>query len=88
MCEYESDKELMARRTEAIESVAADFQARIHKKCREHCGMRRAWEDGLCHAEESMCSLVPHSPFLARKAPGRVLDPKPTSTPTGGFEDL
>ena len=40
----------------------------IGKKCREHCGMKRAWPDGLCHASEEMCCLVPHSPIWAGKA--------------------
>lgn len=44
------------------------MEALIDKKCRDHCGMRRAWTDGLCHASEEMCCLVPHSPIWAGKA--------------------
>ena len=48
---------------------AQSFLDLIEIKCREHCGMKRAWDDGLCHASEEMCCLVPHSPIWAGKAP-------------------
>ena len=47
---------------------ARSFLDLIDKKCREHCGMKRAWDDGLCHASEEMCCLVQHSPIWAGKA--------------------
>ena len=50
------------------ESAAVDLGALISKKCLQHCGMKRAWNDGLCHADESMCCLVPHSPIWAGRA--------------------
>ena len=50
------------------ERVEKSFEDLISKKCREHCGMKRAWPDGLCHASEEMCCLVPHSPIWAGKA--------------------
>lgn len=58
----------------------------IEKKCRSHCGMIKAWEDGVCRAD-GLCPLYEWSP---RREDGRsgVLDPKPTSTPAIGFEDL
>ena len=39
----------------------------IERKCRKYCGMRRAWDDGLCHASVEMCCLVQHSPIWAGK---------------------
>ena len=33
---------------------ARSFLDLIKIKCREHCGMKRAWDDGLCHASEEM----------------------------------
>ena len=61
------------------------MQELIDKKCREHCGMRRAWEDGLCHADERMCCLVPHSPIWAGK--GSLARPEPKAAPLD-LEDL
>lgn len=53
---------------EAVDAVQQDFLDLISKKCMQHCGMKRAWDDGLCHASEEMCCLVPHSPIWAGKA--------------------
>lgn len=65
---------------EAVDSVQQDFLDLISLKCREHCGMKRAWDDGLCHASEEMCCLVPHSPIWAGKAsvarPESKVDPQ------------
>lgn len=57
----------------------------IDKKCREHCGMRRAWPDGLCHATEEMCCLVPHSPIWA--GTGSLARPS-AKTGSQDWEDL
>lgn len=64
---------------------AQSFLDLIEIKCREHCGMKRAWDDGLCHASEEMCCLVPHSPIWAGKA-----SPARPSTKTGSqdWDDL
>ena len=60
--------------------IKHEFLDLIGKKCREHCGMKRAWDDGLCHASEEMCCLVPHSPILAGRAslarPDAKVDPQ------------
>ena len=63
-----------------------EFAELIDKKCREHCGMRRAWDDGLCHATEQMCCLVPHSPIWAGNGPLARPESKVVSAVT--FEDL
>lgn len=60
--DYENDV------VEAVDAVQQDFLDLIELKCREHCGMKRAWDDGLCHASEEMCCLVQHSPIWAGKA--------------------
>ena len=52
----------------AEQKTAQALRDLIELKCREHCGMKRAWEDGLCHATADMCCLVPHSPIWAGKA--------------------
>lgn len=59
----------------AMHAAQKPFEDLIERKCSEHCGMRRAWPDGLCHATEQMCCLVPHSPIWAGKAP--LLRPEP-----------
>lgn len=46
----------------AEQETAQTLRDLIELKCREYCGMRRAWSDGLCHA---MCCLAPHSPIWA-----------------------
>ena len=59
---------------------ARSFLDLIKIKCREHCGMKRAWDDGLCHASVEMCCLVPHSPIWAGRAslarPDSKVDPQ------------
>ena len=53
----------------------------IAEKCEKFCGMRKAWPDGLCHADESMCNLAPHSPLWAPRA-------KAVSSVVEVYEDL
>ena len=64
----------------AEQETAQTLRGLIELKCREHCGMRRAWPDGLCHATEQMCCLVPHSPIWAGRAslarPDSKVDPQ------------
>ena len=62
------------------ERVEKSFEDLISKKCMQHCGMRRAWPDGLCHATDDMCCLVPHSPIWA----GREVKAAPVVTPDWG----
>lgn len=64
------------------ESKPVDLDALISTKCLRHCGMRRAWDDGLCHATAEMCCLVPHSPIWA----GREVKAAPVVTPD--WDDL
>jgi hypothetical protein len=68
--DYENDQE----------RVEKSFEDLISKKCMQHCGMRRAWPDGLCHATADMCCLVPHSPIWA----GREILAAPVVTPDWG----
>ena len=49
----------------AEQETAQTLRDLIELKCREYCGMRRAWPDGLCHATEQMCCLAPNSPIWA-----------------------
>lgn len=60
--------------------IKHEFMDLISKKCMQHCGMRRAWPDGLCHATADMCCLVPHSPIWA----GREILAAPVVTPDWG----
>ena len=69
----------------AEQETAQTLRDLISKKCREHCGMRRAWDDGLCHASEEMCCLVPHSPIWAGKA---TLARPSTKTGSQDWDDL
>ncbi len=59
------EQDCMTEVAHAVEVNVKYFSDLIEIKCREHCGMRRAWDDGLCHATEQMCCLVPHSPIWA-----------------------
>ena len=47
------------------ERTEKSFGDLISTKCMRHCGMKRAWPDGLCHATADMCCLAPHSPIWA-----------------------
>ena len=58
----------------------------IRMKCEKHCGMIRAWEDGVCRAD-GLCPLYEWSPRREVASSG-VLDPKPTPKAALGFEDL
>ena len=60
--------------------IKHEFEDLISTKCLRHCGMRRAWQDGLCHATADMCCLVPHSPIWA----GREVKAAPVVTPDWG----
>lgn len=75
MDSYEMEMLIMAE-----QKTTQTFRDLIDKKCMQHCGMKRAWDDGLCHASEEMCCLVPHSPIWAGKAslarPGSKVDPQ------------
>ena len=68
--------------------IKHEFMDLISTKCLRHCGMKRAWDDGLCHATEQMCCLVPHSPIWAGRASVARPEVKVAQTPTQDWDDL
>lgn len=82
------EQDCMTEVAHAVEVNVKYFSDLIEIKCREHCGMRRAWDDGLCHATEQMCCLVPHSPIWAGTGSLARPEEKVAQARTADWDDL